>query len=68
MTAPANKRRIHNDDARAAALRMQPGTSDRARTTRRSPYGRRLARLRKGHDGDPVGADHTPSAAPDPQP
>ena len=46
MTAPANKRRTHNDDARAAAQRTAPEPGERVPVTRASRYGQRLKALR----------------------
>jgi len=47
MTSPANKRRTHNADARAVALKSAKGGVKRPHNLRNSPYGRKLAAKRK---------------------
>lgn len=53
MTAPANKKRTHNDAAREAKQRIDGGGAKRTRGGRKSPYGRRLEamKLRKAIRG-----------------
>lgn len=47
MTAPANKKRIHNDAARAAKQNIAGGGSERTKRVRSSRYGDRIAALRE---------------------
>lgn len=51
MTAPANKKRTHNDAARDAKRRLPDGSMPRTgQKLRRSPYASKLRDARSKHD------------------